>query len=42
MTPPDNWSRMFAGRPELIDHILISHPLTGRLQNAATVPLGVC
>src|SRR3954452_7883751 len=41
MTPPDNWSRMFPGRPELIDHILISHPLTGRLQNAATVPLEV-
>jgi endonuclease/exonuclease/phosphatase family metal-dependent hydrolase len=41
MTPPDNWSRMFAGRPELIDHILLSHRLTGRLQHAATVPLQV-
>jgi endonuclease/exonuclease/phosphatase family metal-dependent hydrolase len=41
MTPPDNWSRMFAGRQELIDHILISHPLTGRLQDTATVPLKV-
>src|SRR3954453_20434575 len=41
MTPPDNWSRMFAGRQELIDHILISPPLTGRLHDTATVPLQV-
>src|SRR3954447_4617714 len=41
MTPPNNWSRMFAGRPELIDHILLSHALTDRLRDAATVPLDV-
>ena len=41
MVPPDNWSRMFAGRQELIDHILVSDALTGRLQDAATVPLAV-
>ncbi len=41
MTPPNNWSRMFAGRPELIDHLLLSHALTGRLHDAATVPLDV-
>ena len=41
MTPPNNWSRMFAGRPELIDHILLSHALTDPLRDAATVPLDV-
>ncbi len=26
MTPPENWSRINQGRPELIDHILVSTP----------------
>ena len=30
------FSRIFNGRPELIDHILISHALTGKLTEADT------
>jgi endonuclease/exonuclease/phosphatase family metal-dependent hydrolase len=41
MTPPENWSRVNQGRAELIDHILVSHALTGRLGEARTVPLEV-
>jgi predicted extracellular nuclease len=41
MEPPDDWSRMFAGRRELIDHILVSQALTAPLRDAATVPLHV-
>jgi hypothetical protein len=37
--PPDNYSRINQGRQELIDHILVSHQLVGRLTTAATVPL---
>jgi endonuclease/exonuclease/phosphatase family metal-dependent hydrolase len=41
MTPPDDFSRINEGRPELIDHVLISHALIGDLKDAATVPLAV-
>src|SRR3954471_4787696 len=41
MAPPNNWSRMFAGRGELIDHILFSHALTKPPRDAATVPIDV-
>src|SRR4051812_25863088 len=41
MAPPNNWSRMFAGRGELIDHILVSHALTQPPRDAATVPIDV-
>ncbi len=41
MTPPDNYSRINQGRPELIDHILVSHALTSHVQDAATIPLDV-
>jgi hypothetical protein len=41
MPPPNNFSRINQGRPELIDHILVSHALVGHLHGAATVPLDV-
>jgi hypothetical protein len=41
MTPPNNFSRINQGRPELIDHILASHALVGHLTGAETVPLDV-
>ncbi len=41
MTPPDNWSRIYQGRSELIDHILVSYALAGPLTEARTVPLTV-
>jgi endonuclease/exonuclease/phosphatase family metal-dependent hydrolase len=41
MTPPDDWSRINQGRRELIDHILVSHALSDRLQEAGAVPLDV-
>src|SRR4051794_21920267 len=41
MTPPDDYSRINQGRRELIDHLLISHAITGHVQNAATIPLDV-
>ena len=41
MTPPNNYSRINQGRPELIDHILISHALLAPFTDAATVPLDV-
>jgi endonuclease/exonuclease/phosphatase family metal-dependent hydrolase len=41
MTPPNNYSRINQGRPELIDHILVSHAMIGHLTDAATVPLDV-
>jgi hypothetical protein len=39
MTPPNNYSRINDGRPELIDHILASHALVQTLTDAATIPL---
>lgn len=41
MTPPDNYSRISQGRPELIDHVLTSHALVATLTHAATIPLDV-
>jgi endonuclease/exonuclease/phosphatase family metal-dependent hydrolase len=41
MTPPNNYSRINQGRPELIDHILVSHALLAPFTDAATVPLDV-
>jgi endonuclease/exonuclease/phosphatase family metal-dependent hydrolase len=41
MSPPDNWSRINQGRPELIDHILISHTMTQQVLEAAAIPLAV-
>ncbi len=41
MTPPENWSRINQGRPELIDHVLVSHALAEHLVEARTVPLAV-
>jgi endonuclease/exonuclease/phosphatase family metal-dependent hydrolase len=41
MAPPNNWSRMFAGRGELIDHILVSHALIKPPRDAATMPIDV-
>lgn len=41
MTPPDDWSRIDHGRRELIDHVLVSYPLSRRLEEARTVPLDV-
>ena len=41
MSPPDNWSRINEGRPELIDHILISHTMSQGLLEASAVPLAV-
>lgn len=39
MTAPDDFSRINQGRRELIDHVLVSHALVGRLDHATTVPL---
>lgn len=41
MDPPDDWSRMHEGRPELIDHVLVSHALAACLSEARTVPIDV-
>ena len=41
MTPPDDYSRINQGRRELIDHILVSHAMIGRLAEATTVPLDI-
>jgi hypothetical protein len=41
MNPPNNFSRINEGREELIDHILASHALVGKLIDAATIPLDV-
>jgi hypothetical protein len=41
MSPPNDYSRVNQGRRELIDHILVSHAMIGRLTKAATVPLDV-
>jgi endonuclease/exonuclease/phosphatase family metal-dependent hydrolase len=41
MSPPNDFSRINQGRPELIDHILISHAMIGHLTDGATVPLEV-
>jgi endonuclease/exonuclease/phosphatase family metal-dependent hydrolase len=41
MQPPNNFSRIDQGRPELIDHVLVSHALVDKLTDAATVPLDV-
>jgi len=41
MTPPNNYSRVNQGRPELIDHILVSHALLAPFTDTATVPLDV-
>jgi len=41
MTPPNNYSRINQGRPELIDHILVSHTLVRHFTDAATLPLDV-
>lgn len=47
MTPPDHWSRINQGRPELIDNILVSHAMTERLRQArapcrSSSPAGAC
>jgi endonuclease/exonuclease/phosphatase family metal-dependent hydrolase len=41
MEPPDDFSRINEGRPELIDHVLVSHAMVGHLVGASTVPLDV-
>lgn len=41
MSPPNDYSRVNQGRRELIDHILASHAMIGRLTKAATDPLDV-
>lgn len=41
MTPPDNWSRINQGRPELTDNILVSQAMTEQLREAHTVALDV-
>jgi hypothetical protein len=41
MTPPNDWSRIYQGRRELIDNILVSHALAEQLREARTVALDV-
>ncbi len=41
MTPAEAWSRINQGRAELIDHLLVSQALAGRLTEARAVPLPV-
>ena len=41
MALSDRFSRINEGRPELIDHILVSHALVGRLTDATTIPLDI-
>jgi endonuclease/exonuclease/phosphatase family metal-dependent hydrolase len=41
MRPPGDWSRINEGRHELIDHVLVSHALSDRLQEVGAVPLDV-
>ena len=41
MTPPNDYSPINQGRPELIDHILVSHAMITHLVSAETVPLDV-
>ena len=41
MQAPNDYSRSNQGRKELIDNVLVSHALIGKLQDAATVQLPV-